>query len=38
VQEAGILIQILCYAALYMAWIVPVTPLIRRMEKPDPGT
>jgi hypothetical protein len=24
------------HAALYMAWIVPVMPLIRRMEKPDP--
>jgi hypothetical protein len=32
------LIQILCNAALGMAWIVPAMPLIRWMEKPDPGT
>ena len=38
VQEAAVLIQVLCYAALGMAWIVPVMPLIRWMEKPDPGT
>ena len=37
VQEAAVLIQVLCYAALGMAWIVPVMPLIRWMEKPDPG-
>ncbi|MFZ0496697.1 MAG: DUF2842 domain-containing protein [Methylocella sp.] len=30
VQEAAVLIQVLCHAALgIMAWIVPVTPLIR---------
>jgi Protein of unknown function (DUF2842) len=38
VQEAAVLIQVLCYAALGIAWIVPVMPLIRWMEKPDPGT
>jgi Protein of unknown function (DUF2842) len=38
VQEAAVLIQVLCYAALGMAWIVPVMPLIRWMEKPDRGT
>jgi hypothetical protein len=38
VQEAPGVIQILCYAALGMAWIVPVMPLIRWMEKPNPGT
>jgi hypothetical protein len=32
------LIQVLCYAALDMACIVPVMPLISWMEKPDPGT
>ena len=37
VREAGLSIQVLCYAALGMAWIVPVVPLIRWMEKPDPG-
>jgi hypothetical protein len=37
-QEAAVLIQVLCYATLGMAWIVPVMPLIRWMEKPDPGT
>ncbi len=38
VQEAAVLIHVLCYAALGIAWIVPVMPLIRWMEKPDPGT
>ncbi|HXN88516.1 MAG TPA: DUF2842 domain-containing protein [Methylocella sp.] len=38
VQEVSGVIQILCYAALGMAWIVPVMPLIRWMEKPNPGT
>ncbi len=38
VQEAAVLIQVLCYAVLGMAWIVPAMPLIRWMEKPDPGT
>jgi hypothetical protein len=38
VQEAAVLLQVLCYAALGMAWIVPVMALIRWMEKPDPGT
>jgi hypothetical protein len=38
IQEASGEIQVLCYAALGMAWIVPVMPLIRWMEKPDPGT
>ena len=36
-QEAAVLVQVLCYAALGMAWIVPVMPLIRWMKKPDPG-
>jgi hypothetical protein len=36
VQQAAVLIQILCYAAHGMA--VPVMPLIGWMEKPDPGT
>jgi hypothetical protein len=38
VQEAAGLIQVLCYVALGMAWIVPVMALISWMEKPDPGT
>jgi Protein of unknown function (DUF2842) len=29
---------VLCYAVLGLAWIVPVMPLIRWMEKPGPGT
>ncbi|MDQ6868168.1 MAG: DUF2842 domain-containing protein [Pseudomonadota bacterium] len=37
-QEAAAVSQVLCYAALGMAWIVPVMPLIRWMEKPDQGT
>jgi hypothetical protein len=36
VQEAAVLIQDLFYAALGMAWIVPVMPLVRWTEKPDP--
>ena len=35
VQEAAALIQVLCYAALGMAWILPLMPLIKWMEKPD---
>jgi Protein of unknown function (DUF2842) len=35
-QHAPGLVQALCFAALGMAWIVPVIPLIRWMEKPDP--
>src|SRR3984893_19598135 len=35
VQEAAVLIQVMCYAALGMAWIVPVRPLIRWMESRD---
>jgi Protein of unknown function (DUF2842) len=38
VQDAAVLLQVLCYAALGMAWIVPAMALIRWMEKPDPGT
>ena len=37
-QEAAVLIKVLCYAALGMAWIVPVMPLVNWMEKPDQGT
>jgi hypothetical protein len=37
-QEAAVLLQVLRYAALGMAWIGPVMPLISWMEKPDPGT
>ena len=37
-QEAAIVIQVLCTAALGMAWILPLMPLIKWMEKPDPGT
>jgi len=38
VQEAPGIIQILCSAGLGLAWIVPMMPLIKWMEKPDPGT
>ena len=37
-QEAAVLLQVLRYAALGMAWIGPVMPLISWMEKPAPGT
>jgi hypothetical protein len=36
VQEAPCIIQILCFAGLGLAWIVPVMPLIGWKEKPDP--
>lgn len=35
-QEAPGAIQTLCYAGLGLAWIMPVLPLIKWMEKPDP--
>jgi hypothetical protein len=38
VGEAAVLSQVLCYSALALAWIVLVMPLIRWMDKPDPGT
>lgn len=34
-QEANGLVQGLCYAALGIAWIVPLLPLIKWMERPD---
>ncbi len=37
VLEAAGLIRALCYAALGVAWILPLMPLIRWMEKPDSG-
>jgi len=38
VREAPALIQILCFAGLGLAWIVPLMPLIKWMEKPNSGT
>lgn len=35
VQSAAWYIQTLVYAALGMAWILPMMPLIKWMEKPD---
>lgn len=35
-QQAAPFLQLLCYAILGLAWIVPMMPLIRWMEKPDP--
>ncbi|MGH6818783.1 MAG: DUF2842 domain-containing protein [Methylovirgula sp.] len=35
VQQAPGLIQALCYAVLGMAWILPMLPLIKWMERPD---
>jgi hypothetical protein len=37
-REAPAIIQILCYAGLGLAWIAPMMPLIKWMEKPDSGT
>jgi Protein of unknown function (DUF2842) len=38
VREAPAALQILSFAGLGLAWIVPMMPLIKWMEKPDPGT
>jgi hypothetical protein len=38
VLEAAGLVRDLCYAVLGMAWILPLMPLIRWMEKPDSST
>ena len=35
VQEAAPPVQIAIYAALGMAWALPLMPLIRWMQKPD---
>jgi len=35
VQEASGLVQTLCYMILGMAWVLPMLPLIRWMERPD---
>ncbi|MGB8278442.1 MAG: DUF2842 domain-containing protein [Methylovirgula sp.] len=35
VQNAAWYVQTLVYAALGMAWILPMMPLIKWMEKPD---
>ena len=37
-RHAPRLIEVLCDAALGMAGIAPVIPLISWMERPDPGT
>jgi hypothetical protein len=34
--EAPKLVQALAYAVLGLAWILPLMPLIRWMERPDP--
>lgn len=38
VLETAGSVRVLCYAVLGMAWILPLMPLIRWMEKPDPTT
>ncbi len=35
VQDAAPPVQIAVYAALGMAWVLPLMPLIRWMQKPD---
>ncbi|VFU10034.1 conserved hypothetical protein [Methylocella tundrae] len=35
VQEAPPALQIVFYAVLGMAWVLPLMPLIRWMQKPD---
>jgi hypothetical protein len=34
-QQAPGLVQALCYAVLGMAWVLPMMPLIKWMERPD---
>ncbi len=34
-QDAPPPVQIIIYAALGMAWVLPLMPLIRWMQKPD---
>lgn len=36
ILEAPKLVQTLAYLALGLAWVLPVMPLIRWMERPDP--
>ena len=36
VRDAGTLVQTLVYIVLGLIWIVPVMPLIRWMQRPDP--
>ena len=36
VQEAPGLVQTLIYAILGLGWILPLLPLIKWMERPDP--
>ncbi|MFL5126409.1 MAG: DUF2842 domain-containing protein [Microvirga sp.] len=38
VSEASELVRALAYAALGLAWVLPLMPLIRWMERPDPGS
>ena len=37
VQEAPALLQTLVYAVLGLGWTLPLLPLIKWMERPDPG-
>ena len=37
VQGAPDLLQWLYYATIGLSWVLPVMPLIRWMERPDPG-
>jgi hypothetical protein len=35
IQEASALVQSVSYAVLGLAWILPLMPLIKWMERPD---
>jgi predicted tellurium resistance membrane protein TerC len=37
IQEGGTLLQTVVFAILGLAWVVPLLPLIRWMERPKPG-
>ncbi|HWG06788.1 MAG TPA: DUF2842 domain-containing protein [Beijerinckiaceae bacterium] len=36
VQDAPALLQTLIYAVLGLSWILPLLPLVKWMERPDP--
>lgn len=37
-REASVFLQVPCYAALGLAWILPLMPLISWMQKPSSGS
>jgi uncharacterized membrane protein YuzA (DUF378 family) len=35
IQEANTIVQTIAYLVLGLAWVIPVLPVIRWMQKPD---